>query len=66
MSFCDGFQPIYDEIWTSCISKFVVVLLEKKIAGLLSQYKVSGLEMLYTTLNLGTNIFNHTACSMAM
>jgi hypothetical protein len=39
-----------------------LLLLEKKIADLLSHYKVSGFEMLSTILNPGTNFFNHTAC----
>jgi hypothetical protein len=43
-----------------------LLLLEKKIVDLLSQYIVSGLEMLSTTLNLGTNFFSHTACLTAI
>jgi hypothetical protein len=41
-------------------------LLKKKTADLLSQYKVSGLEMLSITLNLGTNFFSHTAYPTAI
>jgi hypothetical protein len=36
-----------------------LLLLKKKIVDLLSQYIDSGLEMLSTTLNQGTNFFNH-------
>jgi hypothetical protein len=38
-----------------------LLLLKKKIVDLLLQYKVSGLKILSTTLNLGTNFFNHIA-----
>jgi hypothetical protein len=43
-----------------------LLLLEKKTADLLSHYIVSGLKMLSTTLNPGTNFFSHTAYPMAI
>jgi hypothetical protein len=43
-----------------------LLLLKKKIADLLSQYIVSGLEMLSATLNPATNFFSHTACPTAI
>jgi hypothetical protein len=49
-----------------CLATSLDLLLEKKTVDLLSQYIVSGLEMLSTTLNLGTTFFSHTACPMAI
>jgi hypothetical protein len=42
-----------------------LLLFEKKITALLSQYIVSGLLMLSTTLRTGMKILSHIACPKA-
>jgi hypothetical protein len=43
-----------------CITRFVVVSIKYCVS--LSQYNLSGLSMLLTTLKPGTNFFSHIAC----
>jgi hypothetical protein len=48
------------------VSPTYLLLCEKKIAALLSQYSVSGLLMLSTTLKPGIGFLRHIACPTAL